>query len=91
MCEKSYTKCDGDTIPRLFSKKSKLSISRDQYCKASYSLFYVMPSWRLSEHTEIISWEQGEFLIWNKSLSNKVTFFDGESLTLKTLNNYGQQ
>ena len=25
--EKSYTKCDGETIPRLFSKKSKLSIS----------------------------------------------------------------
>ena len=24
--EKSYTKCDGETIPRLFSKKSKLSI-----------------------------------------------------------------
>ena len=36
--EKSYTKCDGDTIPRLFPKKSKLSISRDQYSKASYSL-----------------------------------------------------
>ena len=25
--EKSYTKCDGETIPRLFSKKSILSIS----------------------------------------------------------------
>ena len=25
--EKSYTKCGGETIPRLFSKTSKLSIS----------------------------------------------------------------
>ena len=29
--EKSYTKCDGETIPRPFSKKSKLGISLDQY------------------------------------------------------------
>ena len=28
--EKSYTKCGGKTIPRPFSKKSKLSISPDQ-------------------------------------------------------------
>ena len=28
--EKSYTKCGGDTIPRSFPKKSKLSISLDQ-------------------------------------------------------------
>ena len=28
--EKSYTKCGGETIPRLFSKNSKLSISLDQ-------------------------------------------------------------
>ena len=27
--EKSYTKCDGQTIPRPFSKKSKLNISLD--------------------------------------------------------------
>ena len=27
--EKSYTKCGGETIPRPFSKKSKLSISLD--------------------------------------------------------------
>ena len=26
---KSYTKCGGETIPRSFSKKSKISISRD--------------------------------------------------------------
>ena len=28
--EKSYTKCGGETIPRPFSKKSKLCISLDQ-------------------------------------------------------------
>ena len=28
--EISYTKCDGETIPRPFSKKSKLKISLDQ-------------------------------------------------------------
>ena len=28
--DKSYTKCGGETIPRPFSKKSKLSISLDQ-------------------------------------------------------------
>ena len=28
--EKSYTKSGGDTVPRPFSKKSKLSISLDQ-------------------------------------------------------------
>ena len=27
--EKSCTKCDGETSPRTFSKKSKLSISLD--------------------------------------------------------------
>ena len=29
--EKSYGKCGGETIPRPFSKKSKLSLSLDQY------------------------------------------------------------
>ena len=28
--KKSYAKCGGETIPRPFSKKSKLSISQDQ-------------------------------------------------------------
>ena len=41
--EKSYTKCDGETIPRPFSKKSKLSIFLDQHSKVLYSapLLYV--------------------------------------------------
>ena len=37
--EKSYTKCGGETSPRLFSKKSKLSISLDQLSKFLYSSF----------------------------------------------------
>ena len=37
--EKSYTKCAGKTIPRHLSKKPKLSISLDQYCKVLNSLF----------------------------------------------------
>ena len=28
--EKTYTKCDGEIIPRPYSKKSKLSISLDE-------------------------------------------------------------
>ena len=36
--EKSYTKCGGDTSPRSFSEKLKLSISLDQKPKVLYSL-----------------------------------------------------
>ena len=36
---KSYTKCGRETIPRLFFKKSELSISLYQYSKVLYSLF----------------------------------------------------
>ena len=37
--EKSYTKYDGETSPRPFSEKLKLSISLDQESKVSYNLF----------------------------------------------------
>ena len=37
--KKSYTKCDGETGPRPFSEKLKLSISLDQQSKVLYSLF----------------------------------------------------
>ena len=37
--EKWYTKCGGKTIPAPFFKKSKLSISLDQYSKVLYILF----------------------------------------------------
>ena len=47
--EKSYTKCDGETIPRLFSKKSKLGISLDQYSKVLYSSFVLYVKLRTIE------------------------------------------
>ena len=47
--EKSFTKCDGETIPRLFSKKLKLSISLDQQSKISYSLFLLYAKLRAIE------------------------------------------
>ena len=37
--EKSYTIWAEETCPRPFSKKSKLSISLDQYCKVLKNLF----------------------------------------------------
>ena len=37
--EKLYTKCGWETISRLFSTKSKLSISPDGKSKVLYSLF----------------------------------------------------
>ena len=39
--EESYTKYGGETIPRPFFKKSKLSISLDQYSKVLYILYSV--------------------------------------------------
>ena len=36
---KSYTKYSGETIPKPFSEKSKLSISLDQQPKVLYILF----------------------------------------------------
>ena len=37
--EELYTKCGGETIPRHFFRKSKLSIYLDQYSKVLYILF----------------------------------------------------
>ena len=47
--QKSYTKCDGETIPRPLSKKSKLSISLGQYCKVLNSLFLLHANLRAIE------------------------------------------
>ena len=47
--EKPYTKCGGETIPRPFFKKSKLSISLDQYCKVLNSLFLLYANLRAIE------------------------------------------
>ena len=38
--EKSYTKCGGETSPRPFSEKWKLSISLDQLAKVSDRFFF---------------------------------------------------
>ena len=47
--EKSHTKCGGVTIPRPFPKKSKLSISMDQWPKVLYNLFLLYPKLRAIE------------------------------------------
>ena len=47
--EKSYTRCGGETIPRLFFKKLKLSRSLDQYSKNLYILFLLLGKLRTIE------------------------------------------
>ena len=47
--EKSYTKCNAETIPRPLSKMSKLSISQDQKCKVLNSLFLLYANLRAIE------------------------------------------
>ena len=47
--EESYTKCGGETIPRSFFEKSKLSISLDQYSKGLYILLLLFAKLRTIE------------------------------------------
>ena len=47
--EKSYTKCDGVTIPRSFFEKLKFSISIDQHSKVLYILFLMFGKLRTIE------------------------------------------
>ena len=47
--EKSYAKCGGETSPRTFSGKLKLSISLDQQSKVLYSLFLLYDKLRAIE------------------------------------------
>ena len=47
--EKLYTKCGGETISRLFFKKSKLSISLDRYSRGLYILFLLLAKLRTIE------------------------------------------
>ena len=47
--EESYAKYGGETIPRPSSKKSKLSISLDQYSKVLYILFLLFAQLRTIE------------------------------------------
>ena len=50
--EKSYIKRGGKTIPRPFAKKSKLSMTLDQWSKFFTVCLYCMLSWRLSNFIE---------------------------------------
>ena len=50
--EKSYTKWGGETIPRPFSKNSKLSISRDQF---SIVCIGYQKIWKLSSRPPIFT------------------------------------
>ena len=50
--EKLYAKCGGETSPRPFSEKLKLSISLTQWSKVLHSLLYCMPSSGLSKYIE---------------------------------------
>ena len=43
--EKPYTKFGGETSPRPFSKKLKLSISLDQQSEFLFSSFYWISKW----------------------------------------------
>ena len=43
--EKPYTKCGGETSPRPFSEKLKLSISLDQQSEFLFSSFYCISKW----------------------------------------------
>ena len=43
--EKPYTKYDGETSPRLFSEKLKLSMSLDQQFEFLFSSFYCIFKW----------------------------------------------
>ena len=47
--EKSYTKCGGETSPRPFSEKLKLSISLDQQSKVLYNLLLLYGKLRAIE------------------------------------------
>ena len=47
--EKSYRKCDGETIPKPLSKNSKLSMSLDQQRKVLNSLFLMYANLRAIE------------------------------------------
>ena len=47
--EKSQTKCGGETVPRPLSKKSKLSISLNQYCQILNSFFLLHANLRVIE------------------------------------------
>ena len=50
--EKLYTKCGGETIPRPFTEKLKLSISLDQYSKSFIQ--FVFNAWQVEGYRNIL-------------------------------------
>ena len=53
--EESFTKCGGETIPRLLSKKSKLGISLDQLSEVLWNLFLSYPKSKAMEISDQMS------------------------------------
>ena len=47
--EKSYTKCGGETSPRPFSEKLKLTISLDKWSKVLFGSFLLFDKFRAIE------------------------------------------
>ena len=73
--EKSYTKCSGETIPRPFSKKSKLTISLDKQPKVFCNLFLLQAkvrklvsasfsAWFLKKNIPIVMFYYLIFIVW---------------------------
>ena len=69
--EKSYTTCDGETIPRPFYKKSKFSISLNQQFKVLYSLLLLNVQVEGYQSTLKLSCRPLAFISYKASLKNK--------------------
>ena len=69
--EKSYTTCDGETIPRPFSKESKFSISLDQQFKVLYSLLLLNSKSKGYRNTLKLSCRPLAFISYKASLKNR--------------------
>ena len=65
--EKSYTECDGEISPRLFSEKWKLSISLDQLSKIFYSFVFIVS--QVEDYRNILE------LSWAHLLSPHITLY----------------
>ena len=70
--EKSYTKCSGETIPRPFSKKSKLSISLDQQSKVLYSLFLLCAKSKVYQNILKLSCRPLTFISYKTFLKKQI-------------------
>ena len=80
---KPFTKCGGETTPRLFSKKSKLNLSLNQLPKVLYSLFLLYAKLRTIE----IYWNYAaDYLLlpYKAFLKNKMRFGTSLSASFST-------